>query len=515
MKHIFLYGPPGSGKSTIGRLLSRRLELPFSDLDSLIEKQAGLPIPQIMSEQGEAAFRDMESAALKLVTQTERGVVALGGGALLRAENRVLAESAGSVVCLNATLEALLGRLHEDDTRRPLLAGDLPQKLAALLEKRRDHYASFPLCFPSGALEPAQTAWQLQIALGRFRVSGMQPAYDVRVENHGLDQLGELLRECGLQGPVAIVTESNVGPLYAGRAQQALRVAGYQAEVISIPAGEAHKTLESIQLIWRGFLRAGLDRKSTVVALGGGVTGDMTGFAAATFMRGCAWVGVPTSLLSMVDASLGGKTGIDLPEGKNLIGAFHPPSLVLADPALLASLPEAELRSGLAEVLKHGIISDPGLFDLCAGGLDGVKSDLAAVVKRAMAVKIAVIEADPYEQGIRAALNLGHTVGHAVELVSEFKLRHGEAIAIGTVVEARLAERLGLASSGLSEQIAVAFDDLGLPTAIPADLPRAAILAAMRLDKKKAAGVVKFALPIKVGEVRVGVPVEDLNLIFE
>jgi shikimate kinase/3-dehydroquinate synthase len=169
----------------------------------------------------------------------------------------------------------------------------------------------------------------------------------------------------------------------------------------------------------------------------------------------------------------------------------------------------------LAEVVKHGIISDPGLFALCAAGYESVKSNLTGIVGRAMAVKVAVIEADPYERGIRASLNLGHTVGHAVELVSEFKLRHGEAIAIGTVIEARLAERLGLAESGLSEEIAVAFADLGLPTQIPPGLPRDAILQAMKVDKKKAAGVVKFALPVKIGEVKVGVAVEDLGLVFD
>ena len=351
--------------------------------------------------------------------------------------------------------------------------------------------------------------------LAQFHISGMGTPYDALVVPGGLDSLGALLRERGFDGPVAIVTESNVGPIYAERAAASLRMAGYAASIVTFPAGEAHKTMESIQLIWAGMLEGGLDRRSTVVALGGGVTGDMAGFAAATFMRGIRWVGVPTSLLSMVDASLGGKTGIDLPQGKNLVGAFHPPALVVADPAVLASLPEAELRSGLAEVVKHGIISDPGLFALCAAGYDSVRSDWAAIVRRAMKVKVDVIEIDPYEKGIRAALNLGHTVGHAVELVSEFKLRHGEAIAIGTVVEARLAERLGLAESGLSEEIAVAFADLGLPTQIPPEFSREAILAAMRVDKKKASGIIQFALPVKIGEVKVGVAVEDLGLVFE
>lgn len=516
MKHICLYGPPGSGKSTVGKYLAKKLDLPFVDLDIVIEQKAGMTIPHIMAELGEPAFRDQESAALRDVLAGQGHVIALGGGALLRDENRALAEAAGTVVCLHAKLEALLARLSQDEDRRPLLAGNLEQKLPALLEKRGEHYHSFPLYFDSTHLEPQRIAWQIELALGRFRVSGMGQAYDVIVAPGGLDQLGGLLRERSLNGPVAVVTESNVGPLYAQRAEQSLRAAGYDdLTVITVPAGEPSKTLETVQDVWRGFLRAGLDRKSTVVALGGGVTGDMAGFAASAYMRGIPWVGLPSSLLSMVDASLGGKTGVDLPEGKNLIGAFHPPSLVLADPNLLASLPEAELRSGLAEVVKHGIISDPGLFETCAAGYAAVKSDLAGIVRRAMAVKIAVIEADPYERGIRAALNLGHTVGHAVELVSGFKLRHGEAIAIGTLVEARLAERLGLAASGLSEEIGVVLEQLGLPTRIPADMRHDAIVSAMKIDKKKAAGVVRFALPVRIGEVRVGVAVEDLESIFE
>jgi 3-dehydroquinate synthase len=515
MTKIFLYGPSGSGKSTVGKILAQQMGLSFVDLDALIEEQAGMPIPQIMSEQGEPAFRDKESAALEQVVGSETSLVALGGGALLREQNRALAESAGMVVFLQASVDTLVARLSADYSRPLLAGGDIRERLTGLLERRKEHYASFPMRFDSNALTPAQIAWQIQIALGHFHIGGMGPAYDAVVQPGGLDRLGACLRECDFGGPVAIVTESNVGPLYAGRAANSLREAGYETTIITFPAGEANKTLESIQQIWAGLLQGGLDRRSTVVALGGGVTGDMAGFAAATFLRGVRWVGVPTSLLSMVDASLGGKTGIDLPQGKNLIGAFHPPSLVLADPDMLASLSEAELRSGLAEVVKHGIISDPGLFTLCAAGYESVKSDLPGIVRRAMAVKVDVIEADPYERGIRASLNLGHTVGHAVELVSEFKLRHGEAIAIGIVVEARLAERLKLAEAGLSEDIAAALDGLGLPTRIPPEFSREAIIQAMRVDKKKAAGVVKFALPVKIGEVKVGVAVEDLGVVFE
>jgi len=216
----------------------------------------------------------------------------------------------------------------------------------------------------------------------------------------------------------------------------------------------------------------------------------------------------------MVDASLGGKTGFDLPQGKNLIGAFYPPKLVLADPQILKTLPEREFISGMAEVVKHGIVSDPELFDLCARGLECIKDDLEQIVRRAMAVKIKVIEADPYERGVRAALNLGHTVGHAVELVSKFQLRHGEAVAIGMVAEAKLAERLTVARRGLSDSIAEVLIKLGLPIEIPEELPREAIIQAMRVDKKKNAKAIRFALPAEIGKVEL-VDVSDLESVLD
>jgi 3-dehydroquinate synthetase len=231
-------------------------------------------------------------------------------------------------------------------------------------------------------------------------------------------------------------------------------------------------------------------------------------------MRGINWIGVPTTLLSMVDASLGGKTGFDLPQGKNLIGSFHPPKLVLADSTLLLTLPERELRSGMAEVVKHGIISDPELFELCLRGLDWVKANLEEVVKRAMAVKIKVIEEDPYENGFRAALNLGHTVGHAVELVSRFELRHGEAIAIGMAVEAAYSARVGLAPQGLVEVVQDSLKALNLPIAIPQEMPREEIIRAMRVDKKKNAKMIRFALPVEIGRVEL-VDVSDLEEVIE
>jgi shikimate kinase/3-dehydroquinate synthase len=504
--HIFLYGPPGTGKSTVGKKLAGNLKLPFIDLDRIIETNAGMTIAQFMGEQGEPAFRDLESSALNTLANEKESVVALGGGALLRDDNRAFAESHGRVILLMAELETLLARLRYESGKRPLLAGDLSEKLSSLLARRSEHYHSFPLLVHVDGKTAEQNVHQVQVALGRHHLSAMGE-YDVMV-----GQISNLT-SFPMQNPI-IVTDENVAKFHAEKLVSALRTSSFEPKVLSVPAGEAHKNLETINQLWHGFLENGLDRKSTVIALGGGVVGDMTGFAASTYMRGINWVGVPTTLLSMVDSSLGGKTGFDLPEGKNLIGAFYPPKLVLADPQMLTTLPEAELISGMAEVVKHGIISDPELFSLCARGLDWVKDNLEEVVKRAMAVKIKVIEDDPYEKGFRAALNLGHTVGHAVELVSKFDLRHGEAVAIGMAAEAQYSARVGLAGAGLVDAITESLKALGLPIQIPEEMPRAEIIRAMRVDKKKNAKAIRFALPVEIGKVEL-VDVTDLETVLE
>jgi 3-dehydroquinate synthase len=254
-------------------------------------------------------------------------------------------------------------------------------------------------------------------------------------------------------------------------------------------------------------LRAGVERGGTVVALGGGVVGDLAGFAAAVYLRGVRWVSVPTTLLAMVDASLGGKTGCDLPQGKNLVGAFHPPSLVLADPQVLQTLPEAELRNGLAETIKHGVIGETALFEKLSQGWQALDQDLEQIVKQAMAVKVRVIQNDPYERGERAALNLGHTLGHALEQASDFSLRHGEAVAIGMLAAARLAEQMKLAPPGLAQEIEAALVRLGLPTHAPLGLRRERVLEAMQLDKKRRSGKLRAVLPVRIGTCRWGVEI--------
>lgn len=313
----------------------------------------------------------------------------------------------------------------------------------------------------------------------------------------------------GIDGQAVIITDEHVGPLYGRELSTVLS----EAPLITVPAGEMHKNLETVREIYDQMLELGLDRRSTVVAFGGGVINDMAGFVAATYMRGVRFVTCPTTILSMVDASVGGKTGVDMPQGKNLIGAFLQPQAVIADLNVLATLPAAEFRSGLAEIVKHGLVSDPNLLteitlfewdDIFEKPLnEELLMRLQRLIADAIEVKRHIIEIDPFEQGIRTHLNLGHTFGHAIEKVSEFSIRHGEAVAIGLVCAAHLSSAIGLGPPDLQYFIENILRHVGLPIRLPAKYDPEAIFAAMALDKKKAGRNLRYILPEGIGQLRV------------
>lgn len=509
-RFILLYGPPASGKSSIGQLLARSLDCPFYDLDEEIELQSAKTIPELFVDEGEIGFRVRETQTLHNILNRSAGVLALGGGALLRSKNRQVAEANGEIVCLSATFDTIIRRLGESHGGRPLLEGDAQDRLRRLLLNREEHYASFPYRIVTDGVLMDTVVHRIQAEFGIFRIQNMGDGYDVCVKEAGLSNLGSTIQTYDLHGQLALVTDDHVAQYHLNTALDSLRLSGLVVEPNVLPAGEETKTLHTIQLLLEKFALAGLDRSSTAISLGGGVINDLAGFAAAIYMRGIRWVTIPTSLLAMVDASLGGKTGVDLPQGKNLAGAFHPPQLVFIDPQLLSTLSEIELRNGLAEVIKHAILADPELFGRCQAGWDAIMPDLDWITRRALSIKINVIEEDPFEKGRRASLNLGHTLGHGLELATDFRLKHGEAVAIGMVAAARLAEKRGVAQTGLSTQIEACLQGVGLPTSIPEDIERARLIKAMALDKKRRFGCPKIVLPVAIGDVRWGVEIDDL-----
>jgi 3-dehydroquinate synthase len=330
--------------------------------------------------------------------------------------------------------------------------------------------------------------------------------YEVVIGSHLLPELREL---AGVDGPVIVITDSNVGPLYAH-----LTEATYP--VITFPAGEVNKTLATVRSVYDQMLDTGIDRTATVVALGGGVVGDVAGFVAATYMRGISFVQCPTSLLAMVDASVGGKTGVDLPQGKNVVGAFKQPAAVLADLSTLETLPAPEFAAGMAEVVKHGLIASPQLLAQIESG-DWLRvawesshsADLESLITVAIRVKRVVVQEDPFESGRRAVLNLGHTFGHAIERLSNYAIRHGEAVAMGLVAAARLSASLTYCRADLQKRIENVLHQLSLPTRIPRRFQPDAILRAMNSDKKKAAGSLRFVLLRDVGDVFVASDVPE------
>ncbi len=343
------------------------------------------------------------------------------------------------------------------------------------------------------------------------------PTYSVTVEAGALSSVGEIARAAAAVHRWVVITDETVRGLYADRVAKAL---GPRVIVLAVPPGESEKSRARWAGLTDSMLAAGCGRDTGVVALGGGVIGDLAGFVAATFMRGIPVVQVPTTLLAMIDASVGGKTGVDAPAGKNLVGAFHDPVAVVADPAILATLPERELRAGLAEAIKHGVIADAAylettLSDLPAlfGGATvsaerrGPRAEgppLERLVARSVEIKADVVRRDARESGVRKTLNFGHTIGHAVEALSEWRLRHGEAVAMGMVAESLLAERLGVAEAGTHQRVREAVERAGLPAAIPRDLSPEAIVEATRGDKKARAGSAEYALPASVGRMADG-----------
>jgi shikimate kinase/3-dehydroquinate synthase len=507
MTNIVITGFMGTGKSAVGREVARRLGWRFVDIDDVIVSRAAKTIPRIFAEYGEAAFRAMESDVCADLSAQERLVIATGGGALVNSDNRRVMMRSGTVVCLSADPDEILRRVSDDDNRPLLNVPDPRARVAELLAARRAAYQAIPWQIDTTGLPVEEVAERVVALADIVTLAVHHPGgeYPIHIGGGILSHMGGALRAAGVSSgtTVALVSNTVVAPLYAERVAESLQTVGFAPFTCVIPDGEQHKTLDTVASLYDQFLAGNLDRTGMVLALGGGVTGDIAGFAAASFMRGVRFAQVPTTLLAMTDASVGGKTGVDLPQGKNLVGAFKQPEMVFIDLAVLGTLAEEEVRAGMAEVIKHGVIGAPDLFaELEADRVPITASQLA----RSIRVKIDVVVEDPFEGGRRAVLNLGHTTAHGLERLSGFEMRHGDAVSIGMVAAARIANKIGLAETALVERIEAVLAAWKLPTVCPS-YQADAILEAMAHDKKKRGRALRWVLPREIGAVEI---VEDV-----
>lgn len=531
VKNIILIGMMGSGKTTVGRLLAKRLGKTFIDSDEEIQKRTGVTIPHIFDVEGEAGFRQRETAVLADLVGRGGLVLATGGGAILSAQNRAMLKQNGLVVYLKSNVHDLWQRTRHD-TNRPLLqTADPRAKLQILFEQRDPLYAEIAdVVMHTGKqsvhvllLKLQQRLQEMGALSGNEIMTTMRTltvglgerSYPIHIGEHLLDK-PELLLPFLPKKRAMIVSNTTVAPLYLDRLHKGLAAQGIQIDQVVLPDGEQHKNSDSMNLIYDALLGSRCERSTPIIALGGGVIGDMTGFAAACYLRGVPFIQIPTTLLSQVDSSVGGKTGINHPLGKNMIGAFYQPMVVLADVSTLDTLPDKELRAGLAEVIKYGLIRDLPFLEWLEQNIEKLlardKAALQYAIARSCQNKAEVVGADERESGERALLNLGHTFGHAIENGMGYGAwLHGEAVAVGMIMAAELSQRL----DWLSMQDVARVRRLIERSALPLQGPKMGAekyLQLMGLDKKVADGKIRFVLLKSLGAAVMTADVPPLML---
>jgi len=515
---IVLVGLMGAGKTSIGRRLAARLGLPFRDADQEIELAAGCTIPEIFARFGESAFRDGERRVIRRLLAADPMVLAYGGGAFMDAQTREATRAEAVSVWLRCSLPTLVRRVASRDNR-PLLAGrDREETLRELMALRYPVYAEADVIVDCGDEHPDVTTNQVFESLlayqppRRLHVSLSSTSYDVVIGDGLLARAGALLAPRLPQKRAVIVTDQTVAGLHLDTLTKGLAETGITASAIVVKGGEASKNLEVYGDVVDQMLEARVERRTAVIALGGGVVGDLAGFAAATTLRGLPFVQIPTTLLSQVDSSVGGKTGVNTRRGKNLVGAFYQPRMVLADTGALATLPPRELKAGYAEIAKAGLIGDAAFFAWCerhgAAVVAGDRDAQAEAIKRACAFKAAVVGDDEREEKPndgRALLNLGHTFGHALEAEYGYDggLLHGEGVAVGLGLAFKLSARLGHCAPADAERVIAHVSAVGLPadlSMVNRRFSAATLIGHMRRDKKMRDGALHFVLARGIGQ---------------
>jgi shikimate kinase/3-dehydroquinate synthase len=516
-RSIVLVGLMGAGKTSIGRRLAARLGLPFRDADAEIELAAGCTIPELFSRYGEGDFRAGERRVIRRLLSGDPLVLAFGGGAFMDRETRAAVRDEAIAIWLRCPLHTLLRRVAGRDNRPLLADGDPAEILQRLMDVRYPVYAEADVIVDCMDESPdATTARVLNALLAwrsprRLAVVLPSTSYDVVVGDDLLARAGALLAPRMEQRRAVVVTDDTVARLHLPALSRGLEATGIITNQIVVPQGEASKSLASWQSVVDQLLEARVERRTTVVALGGGVVGDLAGFAAATTLRGLPFVQVPTTLLSQVDSSVGGKTGVNTAQGKNLVGAFYQPRMVLADTGTLATLPRRELGAGYAEIAKAGLIGDAAFFAWCeahgAAVIGGNREAQAEAIMRACAFKAAVVGDDEREEKPndgRALLNLGHTFGHALEAEYGYTggLLHGEGVAVGLGLAFRLSARLGHCTAADADRVASHIAAMGITAELRMLNRRfsaARLIGHMRRDKKVRDGALKFVLAKGIG----------------
>ncbi len=518
MPNVVLIGMPGSGKTAVGRKVAETLGWSLLDTDEMIARRTGRSVADLFAEGGEVDFREAERVVVREAAKTRRAVIATGGGVVLDARNMAALRRHGFIVSLAAAPEVLLARMGADGGGRPLLAPDAPARVQTLLAERALRYDDADVVLdaarPIEQLADDVLAAVAAQAGDTVTVDLSERTYPVRIGAGILDLLGWEIRRTLPAAQAVILTHPRLWRRFGVRVEPALAAAGLSALVVSVPEGEGSKSLRRASAVFDRMATAGIDRTAVVIGLGGGVIGDLAGYVAGTYMRGLALVHLPTTLLAQVDSAIGGKAAVNHPRAKNLIGVFHQPAMVMADVETLKALPMREVHSGLAEVIKYGMVCDAELLAYVEERMDALLrrevDALRKCVRWCASIKARIVHEDERERGPRRLLNYGHTVGHALEILAGGSLTHGEAIAVGMNVEARIAGRLGLAAEEVVRRQEALLRHAGLPTAIPRDGPGVdETLGAMRLDKKVRHGELRLTLVGDPGKGVIDEPVPD------
>ena len=537
MSNIFLIGFSGTGKSEIGPIISNILSYKFIDLDTEIVKYFNKSIDKVFSEDSEEAFRKKESELLEYYGSSSKLVIATGGGAIINNDNYELMKSHGFIVCLEATPQTIFNRLTSENAKyeiRPLLKNNVNiDFITNIKNKRLQYYAKSDWTIHTDNLTPYQSAdevakiYKTFVNLDTTKFIDQDMKADLAgivTYSNGVcplysgwdiyDDIPKIFSKLDIEGNLFLISDRNVYSLYGEEVKKCIASTGKQVFSYQMEPGEHNKTFDAISNVYSWLAESKAQRRDTIIALGGGVVGDMAGFVAATYNRGMGFIQIPTSLAAMVDASVGGKTAVDLPEGKNLVGAFYQPKVVIADVSTLKSLPHRETMEGWAEAIKHGLILDKQLFEVFENRYEellNLEPNLTTdVVKRSIQIKAEIVSQDEKEtRGIRTLLNYGHTIGHGLEAATGYhQLLHGEAVSIGMMGAAMIGNRMGVTDGSILERQLSILKKFDLPISFK-NINLDSIKSAMSLDKKAVGSSINWVLLSEIGHAEVNSNVDN------